>query len=146
MVALIAAISLPAKNHDGLFTNSVGEQFKVVMHSDLGNTNSMEEAVVWLSKAAEQGYVEAYNSLGLIYEMIYVEYPQAIAWYRKAAAKGHAEACRNLGSIYLWGNGVDRDNMEAAKWLYKAAQKGDNIAIEYLNQYLPEEYEKLKKK
>lgn len=48
-----------------LVTNSIGDQFKVVMHSDLGNTNSMEEAVVWLSKAAEQGYVEAYNSLVL---------------------------------------------------------------------------------
>lgn len=38
MVALIAAISLPAQNHDGLFTNSVGEQYKVVMHSDLGKS------------------------------------------------------------------------------------------------------------
>lgn len=74
------------------------------------------------------------------------DYSIAAQWYRKAAAKGHAEACRNLGSIYLWGNDVDKDNMETAKWLYKAAQKGDNIAIEYLNQYLPEEYEKLKKK
>lgn len=74
------------------------------------------------------------------------DYSIAAQWYRKAAAKGLAEACRNLGSIYLWGNDVDKDNMEAAKWLYKAAQKGDNIAIEYLNQYLPEEYEKLKKK
>lgn len=36
--------------------------------------------------------------------------------------------------------------MEPAKWLKKAADLGDEIAVDYLNKYLSEEYEILKGK
>lgn len=44
IVALIAAISLSAQNNDTFFTNSLGEQFKVVKHSDL-NSNRYAYAI-----------------------------------------------------------------------------------------------------
>lgn len=42
----------------------------------------------------------------------------------KAAEQGNAEAQFNLGLIYYNGDGVPRDDPEAAKWYFKAAEQG----------------------
>jgi TPR repeat protein len=46
------------------------------------------EARKWIRKAAEQGNVDAQQSLGKIYEEDVQDYIEAAKWYRKAAEQG----------------------------------------------------------
>ena len=51
---------------------------------------------------------------------------------QKAAEQGDAEAQNNLGRCYVKGDGVEKDEKEAAEWLRKAADQGFELAKEYL--------------
>ena len=44
-------------------------------------------------------------------------------WWRKAAEQGEASAQEELGTAYFFGDGVQRDHSEAAKWFRKAAEQ-----------------------
>lgn len=89
-----------------------------------------------LTKAAEQGDVEAQKQLGRIYrykDYDKQDYKEALKWYRKAAEQGDAEAQTVLGDFYREGGFFDydeakQDYVEAAKWYRKAAEKGDAFA------------------
>jgi TPR repeat protein len=86
------------------------------------------EAVTWLRKAAEQGYVPAQNTLGFKYDFgseVPKDAAQAAYWYRKAAEQGDADAQSSLGSLYEFGTGVAKDYAEAVKWYRKAAEQGN---------------------
>ena len=48
---------------------------------------------------------------------------------RKAADQGHADAQYNLGVAYEHGQGVPKDDAQAAAWLRKAAAKGNAEAM-----------------
>ena len=47
-----------------------------------------------------------------------------IEWLRKGAEQGNVFAQFNLGVAYLKGNGVERNFIEAFKWLYLAETRG----------------------
>ncbi|UUZ57030.1 hypothetical protein LP419_20360 [Massilia sp. H-1] len=47
----------------------------------------------------------------------------AASWNRKAADQDIPLAMYNVGSMYYRGEGVVRDDREAAKWFRKAAEK-----------------------
>jgi len=47
--------------------------------------------------------------------------------HRKAAERGDATAQDRLGNQYLWGNGVDKDPVEALKWYRLAAKQGNSF-------------------
>ncbi|HSI61657.1 MAG TPA: tetratricopeptide repeat protein, partial [Candidatus Saccharimonadia bacterium] len=49
-------------------------------------------------------------------------------WVRKAADQGFAPAQSNLGVLYRNGDGVTRDDAQAAAWYQKAAQQGNAVA------------------
>ena len=53
---------------------------------------------------------------------------QAVSWFRKAAEQGDADAQTNLGISYAEGEGVPKDQAEAALWYRKAADQGDTVA------------------
>jgi hypothetical protein len=56
-------------------------------------------AVEWFTKAAEQGYAPAQNSLGFCYEYgdgVEKDLKKAVEWYTKAAEQGDARAQNNL--------------------------------------------------
>lgn len=83
-------------------------------------------AAEWLRKAAEQG--DTLAQLGFAVQLRYgqgVPKDEATAykWFIAAADKGIAEAQFNAGSMLLSGS-VKPDQVEAAKWLYKAALQG----------------------
>lgn len=87
----------------------------------------IEKAVYWYRKAAEQGYADAQNGLGICYRNgDGVEYNSELGvyWYRKAANQGHADAQYNLGECYLYGLGVKKDEQQAVYWFRKAAAQG----------------------
>jgi TPR repeat protein len=69
-------------------------------HSKKGND---KEAFKWMRKAAEQGYSEAQNCLGVMCCMgqgIAKSDKEAVKWFRKAAEQGLAKAQNNLDAMY----------------------------------------------
>jgi TPR repeat protein len=85
------------------------------------------EAVEWNRKAAEQGYANAENNLGRLYDLghgVLQDYAEAARWYRKAVEHGSAIAERNLGYLHYYGRGVPQDYAEAVPWFRRAAEHG----------------------
>lgn len=100
-------------------------------HDGDGVPIDIEKAVYWYRKAAEQGYAEAQNSLGICYRNgDGVEYNSELGvyWYRKAANQGHADAQCNLGQCYYFGITVEKDEQQAVYWYRKAANQGHAFA------------------
>ncbi|MGA9450137.1 MAG: tetratricopeptide repeat protein, partial [Verrucomicrobiia bacterium] len=98
------------------------------------------EAVKWYQEAANQGYAEAQNALGLCYGHPPFEglfppraFVKAVEWYREAANQGYAEAQYNLGRCYFLGQGVTQDYVQAYKWFNLAAAQGKTDANMFLN-------------
>ena len=56
------------------------------------------------------------------------DYATALAEFRQAAEHGSVAAQINLAAMYYKGQGVPRDDAEAAKWYRKAADQGDAVA------------------
>jgi len=89
--------------------------------------NNFNLALQYYSKAAEQNYAAAQNSLGYAYangQGVPPDDQQAVAWYRKAAEQGLAVAQNNLGVMYMKGQGVPKDAQQAVAWFRKAAEQG----------------------
>lgn len=86
-----------------------------------------------LSKAAEQGDVEAQISLGRIYLQGVPAVPKDAArareWFLRAAPSRHPSAAYFLGVISQSGQGVRADPAEAARWFDIAAQGGSPDAM-----------------
>ena len=85
------------------------------------------KALYWFRKAAEQGYLKAYMSLGSIYnsDMAIKDPAKAVYWYSKAAEQGDASSQNTLASIYMNGDIAIRDTAKAVYWYSKAAEQGD---------------------
>ena len=52
------------------------------------------------------------------------DYETAFTILKPLAEQGHAEAQYNLGIMYEFGQGIEQDSKEAAKWFYMAAEQG----------------------
>ncbi len=92
---------------------------------------NVDDAIVWLKKAAAVGDATAQVELGDIFvdkKLGRLNYSQAVDWYRKAAAQGQREGQFGLGARYLLGQGVRRDFGEARRWLTPAANRGHPYA------------------
>lgn len=84
-------------------------------------------------KRAEQGDVEAQNSLGYMYcngKGVPKDYKQAAYWYTKAAEQGSSNAQLYLGTLYSEGKGILQNHKKAVYWYTKAAELG-NIFSQY---------------
>jgi TPR repeat protein len=55
-----------------------------------------------------------------------------VVWYRKAVDQGDAVAPRNLSYMYENGRGVPKSNIQAMIWYSKAANQGNQGAMEVL--------------
>ena len=51
---------------------------------------------------------------------------------RPLAEQGDTKAQTRLGTMYIWGEGVPKDNKEAARWFRKASDQGDANAQRWL--------------
>jgi hypothetical protein len=93
------------------------------------------EAVKWYHKAAEQGYADAQDTLGMMYfggQSVREDYAESAKWYRKAAEQEHKYAQHSLAVMYFEGQGVPQDYAEAMRWFRKLADRGDASAQNYL--------------
>ncbi len=88
-------------------------------------------AAKWYRRAAERGHPQAQYNLGLMCARSRGGDPkETIKWHRLAAVDGHDGAQYNLGRIYYFGEGVDRDLGEAAKWYQRAAVQWLPLAVD----------------
>jgi uncharacterized protein len=86
------------------------------------------EALRLLKPFAEQGYADAQNKLGVMYDNgagVSEDDVEAMRWYRKAADQGNANAQYSLGSMYQFGVGLVEDYAEAVRWYRRAADQGN---------------------
>ena len=85
--------------------------------------------------AAERGYANAQNQLGVIYkkgEGVPQDMKKAFDLYMQAAVQGLAAGQYNIGNAYYNGNGVDKDIDESFIWYKKSAEQGHTNAQYYL--------------
>jgi len=80
------------------------------------------QSAYWERKAAEQGHAYAQANLSFRYYAA-GNFPEAFAWCQRAAHSHLPWAQYNLGLMYRKGEGVPRDNAEAARWYLLAADQ-----------------------
>ncbi len=86
------------------------------------------QAYAWFRKAADQGFVEAFNYVGGAYyfgQGVPKAGAEAVRWYRKAAEHGDTHTQSFLGKIYSDGFVVPQDLYQAYFWLTLAASRGE---------------------
>jgi TPR repeat protein len=97
----------------------------------------IDQAVVWLDRAAERNHESALDLLLTLYldnRLSFIEKNKIIQWLEKAGKKGYIEAQYRLGEQYLQdfleGNGGQEVIRKAHDWMFKAAMK-DHILAQY---------------
>ncbi|VAW61810.1 hypothetical protein MNBD_GAMMA10-2200 [hydrothermal vent metagenome] len=124
-----------------------------VMYSEgRGVKKDTQQALLWLTQAAEQNDSDAQFRLARLYIKapditdsgitdsgiegpdtkktgIEQNFTLAEHWLRLAANKKHATASYYLAQLYANGKGLPQDNELALRWYYKAAQYGNTDAM-----------------
>lgn len=96
----------------------------------------LKKTILWHKQSAAQGFAEAENSLGSLFQAIVgnTKYSkESIKSFKKAATQGHAGAQNNLAMRYLLGNGVRKDIPKALHWYEEAGKNGNIHAIHNLS-------------
>lgn len=102
-----------------------------VLFTGDGVRRDVDEAVKWLTKSANAGYISSQSALGFIYiqgDGVPKDVNKAIKWFELAAAKGDADSQLVLGELYETGEGVVKDYVRAAKYYKMAADNGNQEA------------------
>ena len=119
-IAAVLVIGITAVFATGAAQDGIG-----LVNDFLGNS---AEAVKWYTLAADRGFADAQNNLGVCYENgngVAKSYAEAVKWYKLAAEQGDSDAQVNLGLCYENGNGVKQSFEEAVKWYQLAAEQGN---------------------
>ena len=85
-----------------------------------------KQSFYWCVKAAQQGHLEALDTLGWYCESgfgVERDHSQAFTMYLEAAEAGHAKAQFHLAKMLASGRGADYDPDEAVRWAKKAAKE-----------------------
>jgi TPR repeat protein len=120
---------LEAAEWDDLYAGAARDYF-----ADRGDgmENDPEQAVWWLTEAAEHGDVESQYQLGM-WRCLLGRHDTAVDWFEQAARSGHGFACVMLGHIYQWGyGGVVRDRERARRNYERAIELGAGMARPFL--------------
>ncbi|MBW2117051.1 MAG: SEL1-like repeat protein, partial [Deltaproteobacteria bacterium] len=118
------------------------------------DSQNYQEALKCFQKAAEKGYADAQNYVGLMYDEgkgVRRDERESLKWFQKAADQGHAGAQRYIALIKdaqkekrkekieirsLFDKGLayydNKDYQEALKWLQRADEKGHPEAQTYI--------------
>ena len=92
--------------------------------------NDYEEAYLWFSKAANQGYVDAYYSLAECYfdgNGVAPNTNKGIEWLTKAANAGYGISAKALADRYYNGDGIGRNYEKAVYWYTIAANAEESL-------------------
>jgi TPR repeat protein len=99
----------------------------IMYYNGWGTPSDEKNAILWISKAADQGLPRAeyfqgylvYNGIGQAQNLA-----QAIELYSKAADHGLVDAQFAAATLYHNGEGVEKDEQKAAVWYEAAAKQG----------------------
>ena len=87
--------------------------------------NNWADAAKWYEAAGDNGFTDAYVSLGALYSRSQpANYDQAAAWFQKAVAHNSPTGALMLGWLYQTGQGVQRNPGEAARLYVEAGNAG----------------------
>lgn len=119
---------IAALKGDGASQHNLG-----LLFIEEGNSESYRtQGVDWLTKAGQNGFPQAYLALGKMYALgqySEVDEEKGFELILKSATEGDfSESHYWTGLCYLNGWGTKKNPREAAKWLMKAAEKGDEFA------------------
>jgi hypothetical protein len=89
-----------------------------------GVAQDNKEAEKWFRLAAQQGYVNAQSSLGVMY-LMRNDFKGALPWIQGSADQGYPPSQSNLGIMYANGQGVAKNYVRAHLWFSLAAAQGD---------------------
>uniref|UniRef100_A0A7S0FUH1 Fe2OG dioxygenase domain-containing protein n=1 Tax=Pyrodinium bahamense TaxID=73915 RepID=A0A7S0FUH1_9DINO len=96
-----------------------------------GKTLDIVKAIELYERSARVGHHFAQNNLGTLYKKAHKVMglagglEKSVGWLRAAAEAGFAMAQKNLALAYAMGEGVERDEAEAAKWMRRSAEQLD---------------------
>lgn len=92
--------------------------------SGTGVEKDLDESLVWLKKAADQGDAEALYHIGRVLA-VRGDLSGAMSWYQKSANLGYSRAMCRLAANYELGRGVEKDNEKAFEYFEKAMAAGN---------------------
>ncbi|MFQ5563391.1 MAG: tetratricopeptide repeat protein [Parvularculaceae bacterium] len=99
----------------------------VILLNDLAEPSAPnEDAAYWITKAAEQNYVQAQTELARMYragDHVEQDFAKMVHWYERAAEEGDVGAQLFVADAYAYGQGVEIDLVAAYMWY--------DIALEY---------------
>jgi len=90
-----------------------------------------------INYSAIHGFVQAQYMSALISHSI-EDYESAVFWLEMAVEQGNADAQCLLGLYYMEGMGVEKDCEMGIDLIYSAARKGNEEAIEFINEFMSE--------
>ena len=96
-----------------------------------GVPKDANKALNWYRKAAEQGEPQAQWSVGADF-YFKGDYAEAVKWFEKSAAQNYSGGQLMLGMCYFLGQGVDQDKTIGYDLVRKAAEQGNESAIQEL--------------
>ena len=104
----------------------------------MGLEKDTKRAILLWHKSAELGYVDAQNTLGLMYRDKFKDYAKAIKFFQKGVEQGNPRSEFLLGHMYANGMAVKQNYVKAAELYQKAADQGyvmaqNNLALMYMN-------------
>jgi hypothetical protein len=92
----------------------------------------------WITKAAEQGLLEAMKELGEIYSFRpcsdRLDWPTALTWYEKAAARGDGYSAYRCAEAFYYGKAVQRDYAKALSYFRQSSDNGYSKGFTMLGQ------------
>jgi TPR repeat protein len=129
--------------------NNIDAQLKLAQIYKEGidnyNYSDYNEAIKWYKKAVDKGNTDALTNIGLIYEELSNIDPDniknkklAFEYYNKAACLNDRNAQYYLSKMYKNGKYVEKNKIEAIKWLKQSGKNGNNdasyeLGIYYIN-------------
>ena len=118
----------------GVITESSAAETPAVLH-DQGRLafqrHDMQGAMDLFEQAATLGHSPSQVQLGWILDSI-GEHQKAFVLYQQAAESNNAEGQYFVGEKFVAGEGVEKNDTEAIKWITKAAESGHASAIRRL--------------
>ena len=92
----------------------------------------MDQAVIMLKEAADQGHGNAQEYYGCLHEFgwgVAKDDRLCLVYFEKAAEEGDARCQLKTGLFYRFGRGCEQSYERAAEWLHKAAVQGHPNAL-----------------
>lgn len=119
------------QGHGGALNN-----LGIMYQHGIGVESDIEKAAEYYLKAAEAGNADGQFCIGLFYANgagVEQNYEEAIKWFKEAASQGEPDSMFHLAQLYNEGLGVEKDMKLVAIYLYMAADRGFQPAIDAIN-------------